>query len=174
MRSKKILFFVLAILIAGLTFAAEALKPDREITLEVIRQIRHDIVRNMVFDNLNVETHDGNVILTGKMRNGVVMEQAVKAAGEVPGVRSVTNRIQLLPASIQDDRLRLRIYQRLRTDNRLFMYFTGIQPSVNIILSNGRVTLTGMVNSDVARAVIGSSVREMPGVLSVDNKIQID
>jgi len=148
-------------------------RSDQEITLDVINRIKHDYGYSMVFDNLNVETHNGNVILTGQARDARLVDQAVKAARDVPGVKSVQNKIKLLPVSLEDDRLRLRIIRRLANDDRLFMYFMGVQPSMNIIVDHGRVTLSGIVNTKVDRSVAESIVRQMPGVLNVDDELRV-
>jgi osmotically-inducible protein OsmY len=48
-------------------------------------------------DSINVETHDGKVILRGELRSLIEREEAERAAREAPGVAEVDNRILVTP-----------------------------------------------------------------------------
>ena len=149
-------------------------KRDDEITVDVIAQIKRDSPQNFVFDSLSAETKNGNVILTGQVRNAYLFDIAEKAAAKISGVKAVTNNIEVLPPSQSDDRLRAAIYRRLRNDDRLFYYFLGAQPSINLIVNGSRVTLAGYVDTESDRVLAGSLVRQIPGVLSVENQLKVD
>ncbi|MCI0616940.1 BON domain-containing protein [bacterium] len=151
-------------------------KSDEEIGVDVVAKIRQESTSygNNVFDSLNVLVKDGGVTLTGKVRNAYLYDVAEEAAMEVAGVRKVDNKIEILPPSQNDDRLRLAIYRRLKNDDRLFYYFLGARPSLNIIVDRGRVTLTGYVDTEGDRILAGSLVRQMSGVLSVENQLKTD
>src|SRR5580765_1668139 len=100
-------------------------KTDEDIGVDVVAKIRQDSTSygNNVFDSLSVLVKDQVVTLTGKVRNAYLYDVAEDAAMEVPGVRKVDNKIDILPPSQNDDRLRLAIYRRLKNDDRLFYYF---------------------------------------------------
>jgi hyperosmotically inducible protein len=151
-------------------------RSDEEIAVDVVAKIRQDSTSygNNVFDSLNVQVKDGVVTLTGKVRNAYLYDVAEESAMEVSGVRKVDNKIDILPPSQNDDRLRLAIYRRLRNDDRLFYYFLGARPSINIIVDRGRVTLSGYVDTEGDRILAGSLVRQMMGVLSVENQLKTD
>jgi osmotically-inducible protein OsmY len=151
-------------------------KSDEEVGVDVVAKIRQQSTSygNNVFDSLQVLVKDGGVTLTGKVRNAYLYDVAEEAAMEVPGVRKVDNKIEILPPSQNDDRLRLAIYRRLKNDDRLFYYFLGARPSLNIIVDRGRVTLTGYVDTEGDRILAGSLVRQMSGVLSVENQLKTD
>lgn len=153
---------------------ADSQGSDEEITLDVVAKIKRSAPQSFVFDSISVKTVNGHVILMGKVRNANLYDVAEKAAMEVPGVKSVENQIEILAPSAQDDRLRFAIYRRLRNDDRLFYYFMGAQPSINIIVDRGRVTLQGYVDTEADRVLAGSLVRQMPGVLSVNNELRLD
>jgi len=148
-------------------------KRDEEISLDVAAKIRSRTTRNYAFNNLSVSSHNGNVILSGKVRDAYLYDLAEEAAAKVAGVQSVVNQIKILPVSSTDDRLRIAIYRRLSSDNRLFTYFLGARPSMDIIVEHGHVTLNGAVNTELDRVVAASRVRELFGVLSVDNRLQV-
>jgi osmotically-inducible protein OsmY len=149
-------------------------RSDEEITLDVVERIRRKATGSYVFDNLEVMSKGGHVTLMGQVRNAHLVDDAEEAASEVAGVKSITNKIQALSPSSADDRLRLNIYRRLRNDDRLFYYFLGAQPSINIIVNHGRVTLSGWVDTEGDRILAGTLVRQMPGILSVDNQLKVD
>lgn len=150
-------------------------RTDEEITLDVIDRIRKKSANTRgVFDNLEVVSKNGVVTIQGKVRNAYLYDAAEEAAMEVPGVRDVDNEIEVLAPSSADDRLRLQIYRILRNDDRLFYYFLGARPSINIIVQGGRVTLNGYVDTEVDRVLSASLVRQIVGVLSVDNQLRVD
>jgi hyperosmotically inducible protein len=151
-------------------------RADEEIGVDVAAKIRQDSTSygSNVFDSLNVQVKEGVVTLTGKVRNAYLFDVAEEAAMEVAGVRKVDNKIEVLPPSQNDDRLRLAIYRRLKNDDRLFYYFLGARPSINIIVDRGRVTLMGYVDTEGDRILAGSLIRQMTGVLSVENQLKTD
>lgn len=151
-------------------------RSDEEIGVDVVAKIRQDSTSygNNVFDSLSVQVKDGVVTLTGKVRNAYLFDVAEEAAMEVSGVRKISNNIEILPPSQNDDRLRLAIYRRLRNDDRLFYYFLGARPSINIIVDRGRVTLSGYVDTEGDRILAGSLIRQMTGVLSVENQLKAE
>ncbi len=149
------------------------IRSDDEIVTDVAARFRGLSARYSVFNSVFVSSKDGNVVLTGKVRDAYLKERAMKAATGVEGVRSVSNQIEILPASNFDDRLRALIYRRLRNDGVLFWYFVGKDPRIQIIVDQSRVTLVGVVHSEVARFRAASTVRGLFGVLSVDNQIRV-
>lgn len=149
-------------------------KTDDDISVDVVAQIKRDAPQNFQFDALSVATQGGIVTLSGKVRNAYLVEVAEEAAMKTPGVRAVENHIDMLPPSPNDDRLRVNILNKLRNDDRLFYYFMGAQPSINIIVESSRVTLTGFVDTESDRILAGSLIRQMSGVLSVQNELKVD
>jgi hyperosmotically inducible protein len=70
-------------------------------------------------------------------------------------VASVTNELKVLPLSSHDDRLRLQIARAIYSDPALIRYRNMALPPIHIIVDNGRVTLTGSVNSTLEKQVAG-------------------
>ena len=77
----------------------------------------------------------------------------------IVGVKGVQNTITLLPVSSFDDRLRLGIARALYTDPALSMYGLGANPSIHVIVEYGRVTLDGVVNNEMDKAISNSVAR---------------
>ena len=125
-----------------------------------------------VFDFINFSYDRGKVTLTGYTYQGGLKSHAANAVKRVSGVDEVDNKIELLPASSNDDRIRWATFYKIYGDNSLSRYspggemgaryevrqarrFLGTQPfgvyPIHIIVKNGRTTLMGFVGSDMDR-----------------------
>jgi osmotically-inducible protein OsmY len=181
MKGSKVLVFALLLVLTGgsLIFAdtapqaSAAFHSDSEITADFIREFRARVSSNYAFNSVYVKCEGGNLTLTGQVRDAYIVDRAMDAAEKVKGIRTISNRIEILPVSSSDDRLRVAIYRRLSRDGALFQYFVGRDPGINIIVNRSRVTLIGEVNSRVDQVRAGSRVRELFGVLSVDNQLVV-
>ena len=142
---------------------------DSEIQAEAIRKIRSHL-KGTPFDLVSVKVNNGFVTLIGNVRDTSLVEDTMESVMWIRGVRGVTNKIQLASISSTDERLRQAIFRRLY--NEFPQYFIGKDPSVLILVNNGRVGLVGFVESNVSKEKIGSMVRSFPGVLSVENLLQ--
>jgi osmotically-inducible protein OsmY len=49
----------------------------------------------------------------------------------------------------------------------------GTQPSIHIIVENGHVTLTGVVNNEADKNLANIRANTVPGVFSVTNNLRI-
>ena len=118
-------------------------------------------------------------------------EAATKRAS---GVDEVANRIEVLPASPNDDRIRWETFYRIYTDDFLSRYapggefgvlqelrderrFPGMQPvgpyAIHIIVKNGRTMLLGSVDSTADRQIAEVRAREVTGVFEVENGLSV-
>jgi osmotically-inducible protein OsmY len=91
----------------------------------------------------------------------------------VPGVIQIDNQIGVLPVSSFDDELRFRIARSIYGNLAFENYRAMVNPPVHIVVENSRVTLTGVVASDVERALARSLATQF-GVLSVKNDLKTD
>jgi hyperosmotically inducible periplasmic protein len=78
-----------------------------------------------------------------------------RLAQRVPGVRSVTNDLEVLPLSNFDDQLRIQVARAIYRDPVLSRYGIQAVPPIHIIVDNGHVTLEGVVNNDMEKNVAG-------------------
>jgi osmotically-inducible protein OsmY len=149
------------------------LEPDKaddvEIEAKISNKIRSDL-RGTPFDLVSVKSHSGFVVLSGNVRDTSLIDDAMDAAIWTPGVRGVENKMEYASISAGDERLRQAIFARIKREFPQF--FLGKDPSILIIVNNDRVQLVGYVDSNVTVQKIGSMVRSVTGVLSVDNQLQ--
>src|ERR1039457_7708377 len=111
---------VFALLISGgYTSKVAAQKTSQSPNDEIQREVKHQLrMLNLytVFDNLEYGVDGSRVILEGQVTNPEVKHEAVAAVKSVPGVTDVQDNIKVLPASIEDDRIRRAAYRLIYGD----------------------------------------------------------
>jgi hyperosmotically inducible periplasmic protein len=127
-----------------------------------------------VFDNLNF-TYDGEtVVLDGEVVRPTTRSDAERAVNDVEGVEQVVNRIEVLPLSSIDDRIRLTAYRRIFSHPQLSRYAVQPVPPIHIIVKNSRIKLEGVVASNSDKIVAGMLANQIPGVFNVENNLRIE
>ncbi len=96
-----------------------------------------------------------------------------KRAGNVPGVRQVVNKINVLPVSPFDDDLRYRIARAIYGNPSFWHYASMVNPPIHIVVQNGHVTLTGVVNNEVEK-MLARSLANGFNAFSVDCQLKTD
>jgi osmotically-inducible protein OsmY len=169
---------VAAVMALGLISAASAASLDTPAPQDPIaRQVRHELLmipQLTVFDNLSYEVEGGTVILTGEVRNGFIKDVATAKVKGIAGVEKVENRIEVLPASFNDDRIRHEEAGAIFGYATLSRYSWGTVPSIRIIVKNGNVTLEGVVDSARDKNLAGIRANVVPGVFSVQNDLTVE
>jgi hyperosmotically inducible protein len=125
---------------------------------DIAKQVRHEILmysRYTIWDDVSFRVSNGSVELLGDVSQPYKKEDLGRIIQRVPGVASVTNELKVLPLSPQDDRLRLQVARAIYGDPALFRYRNMALPPIHIIVDNGRVMLTGTVNSTLEKEVAG-------------------
>ena len=145
---------------------------DDNIAAMVIRSI-NTYPRFTIFDDLNVSVEGGAVTLRGKVTMPFKRDDVVRRVGRLDGVRSVKDDIDVLPVSTYDDDLRRKIARAIYGNSAFWQYAAMANPPLHIIVENGRVTLTGVVGSEVDRALARSLATGF-GELSVVSQLRTD
>ena len=121
-------------------------------------RVRHEILmysNYTLWDDISFQVDNGNVSLIGAVSQPYKRSDLQRIVQHIPGVASVTNELKVLPVSFQDDRLRLQVARAIYRDPVLSRYAMGAIPSIHIIVDNGKVTLTGVVNNTMEKQVAG-------------------
>ena len=185
--------FTLALAIAASAAPDAQTVARSQTTFEIERELR-GLPAYGVFDFIAFDLQNGKVTLVGYAYNGA-KSQAERAVKRIPGVDIVENRIEQLPASSSDDRIRWATYYRIYSDTFLSRYapggpltaqyelsrsrsFLGLQPfgtyPIHIIVKNGRTQLVGVVDNQMDKQMAEIRAREVSGVFAVENQITID
>lgn len=154
--------------------ADEALSPQSQDKL--VREIRHELIMLPyygVFDNLAFQLQGRTVILEGQVANSVLKPDAENVVKRVEGVEKVINKIEVLPPSPMDQRIRRQVYQAIYGYGPLFKYANLSIPPIHIIVQNGHVTLEGVVNNETDKGLCTMRVRQVPSVFSVTNNLRV-
>lgn len=170
---KKSACSLLIIAVFALTAAAAQDKPARALEESVFKAIWSE-PHFGVFDNLSFKIDGSEVTLLGQTMLPITKVNVGTRAGKVAGVTKVINEIEVLPVSMNDDSIRLRAYRVLFGAADLYRYALAANPSIHIIVKNGRLTLEGMVStsSDAQRALM--AVRGLSGVFSVKSNLKTE
>ena len=168
-------------------------------TLKLAEAVRKQIVMQPqygVFDSLHFAIQGDTVILRGKASRPTLSSGVENSVKRIEGVGTVKNEIEVLPVSPNDDRLRAAVYASIYRDPALQRYtsnrggprnvpsvaraaggITNDPPmgfhAIRIIVQNGNVTLTGVVDSDMDLAIAEMRANSVPGVFSVENDLQV-
>lgn len=126
-----------------------------------------------VFDALSFQLDNGNVTLLGQVLLPITKAEAGKRVAKIAGVGTVSNKIEVLPLSPNDDQIRLKVYRGLFNTPGLFRYALGSNPSIHIIVNGGHVVLDGMVSSEADSRLAFMAVKRIPGIFSVKNNLQV-
>jgi len=152
--------------------AVAAPQVDTDIQSEVVDAVL-GYVHYGVFDSIGVGVDSGVVTLTGSVLEPWHKDDLQKRVARLEGVREVKNQIRVQPASIFDDRLRVQLYRQIYGPGMFERFAMLTNPPIHIVVENGNITLTGLVNSRVEKATLESIAR---GALAfkVDNQVQIE
>src|SRR5262249_23020251 len=93
----------------------------------------------------------------------------------IEGIKSVTNEIHILPLSPSDNSIRLGVYRSLFNRNStLSGYALGANPSIHIIVDNGKVTLKGVVANAMDKQFAGIAANGVFCVFNVENDLEVE
>ncbi len=172
----------LVALLLGLSFAP-CLKAQSKRDLGSIHARLENLVQQQlmmlpnysVFDNLEFEIADtGTVVLSGKTTRPSLKSNAESAVLRLEGVSKVVNKIEVLPISPSDDRLRLEVYRAVFSQSRLQRYGMRAVPPIHFIVENGNITLVGIVANQADKDLADIAAKQVAGAFSVTNKLRIE
>jgi hyperosmotically inducible periplasmic protein len=162
-----------AALVLGL--GSQALAAERQ-NLEIFRDVSNQVLRYTrftIFDSVHANVDNGIVTLTGKVTMPYKKTDIGNRVARVDGVREVQNQIDVLPVSIHDDELRSRIARSIYGNSAFWNYAAMVNPPIHVIVERGRVTLEGVVNSEVER-MLARSLAASFDAFSVTNNLKTD
>ena len=92
----------------------------------IVKEVRHELIMLPyygVFDNLSYKVDpDGTVTLIGQVAKPVLKSDAGNAVKRIEGVEKVVNKIEVLPLSSSDDRIRRAAYRAIYGNSVLSQY----------------------------------------------------
>jgi hyperosmotically inducible protein len=174
--SKTISTWVVAMMVAAGTASAGAADAPARKDLQVSRDVAASVQRYAqftIFDDVSAEVKDGVVTLTGRVTMPFKRDDIARRVSKVDGVREVRDQLEVLPVSQWDDELRYRIGRSIYNNANFWSYAAMANPPIHIVVERGRVTLTGVVQSNVDR-MLAQSLATQFGAFSVTNALKTD
>ena len=173
---KKLCSFVsMMALTASIAHAASGDVGDRK-DFQVFKDVATSVERYTqftIFDDVSASVKDGVVTLAGKVTMPYKRDEIEKRVSRLDGVRAVRETITVLPVSQFDDELRLRIARSIYGNSSFWNYGIMPNPPIHIVVEHGRVTLTGVVNSEVDR-MLSRSLASQFNAFSLTNDLKTD
>jgi hyperosmotically inducible protein len=173
---------LLAVFVSGLAISMHA-QGNREALSQkgidrIVKEVHHELVMLPyygVFDNLSYKVDpDGTVTLLGQVARPTLKSDAENVVKRIEGVEKVVNNIEVLPTSINDDRIRRAVYRAIYGNSVLSQYALRAVPPIHIIVKNGNVTLEGVVARAMDKQIAGMQANQVSGVFSVTNNLQVE
>ena len=190
---KRTNLFPVLTLIATLAMApmagwAKTSEPPRSMELQTTKdaadrtewlqnKVRHELVMlpyYSVFDHITYKVEGDRVELAGQVHRPTLKSSAARVVQQIEGVSSVTNNIEVLPLSPNDDRIRLGVYRAIYGSSALSRYALQPVPSIHIIVKNGQVTLEGVAATEMDKNIANIQAHSVPGVFSIAQNIAVE
>ena len=168
-------FAAALMLTANLAVAQSADGVDRK-DFQIFKDVATSVeryTRFTIFDDVSANVKEGVVTLSGKVTMPYKRSDIEKRVARVDGVRSVHDEITVLPVSQFDEDLRYRIARSIYNNSNFWNYAIMANPPIHIVVEHGRVTLTGVVQSNVDR-MLARSLATQFGAFSVTNALKTD
>ena len=153
----------MARVIAAALVVLAAAAPARAAGVDTNRQLFRDVQRQVlgyahftIFDSVHAQIEDGLVTLTGRVTMPYKRTDLERRVRSIAGIRELRNQIEVLPASQYDDELRLGIARAIYSHPTFRQFASMAHPPIHVIVERGRVTLDGVVLSDVDRLLARS------------------
>lgn len=167
--------FLLVAAIAAAWASAAAAQPaadDWAVTAALTRAVT-TYGRFTIFDDVTLEVSAGHVTLRGKVTMPFKKEEIGRRAQAAAPDYTLSNDIDVLPASVHDDALRKRVARAIYGHAAFWRQAAMANPPIHIIVERGRVTLTGVVPTEVDRALARSLASGL-GELSLTSQLKTD
>jgi len=151
-------------------------QPSARSQERIQKEVRHELLMLPwfgVFDNIAYKVDGYNVTLYGQVVRPSLKSDAENAVKHIEGVERVDNKIEVLPPSPMDDRLRIQLFHAIYGYEPLQKYALGVQKPIRIIVNNGHVTLEGVVDNEADKNAAGIRANGVPGIFSVTNNLQV-
>ena len=147
-------------------------RSDTQIAEDVARSV-NTYTRFTVFDDVQVQVVNGVVTLTGRVTMPFKKDEIGKRVVALDAVKEVRNEVGVLPPSQFDDELRHRIARAIYGNAAFWQYAAMPNPPIHIVVEGGRVTLTGVVHSEVDR-MLARSLACGNGEISLTSALRTD
>ncbi len=164
-------------IVLAFLFSIGAYSADNRGYDRLVKEVRHELVMlpyYNVFDNLAFKVDGSTVTLMGQVTRPTLKSDAERVVKSIEGVDKVVNKIEVLPLSPNDERIRMAVYRAIYGNTSLQRYGLQAVPPIHIIVNNGNATLEGVVATEGDKNIANLQANGVPGVFSVKNNLRVE
>jgi hyperosmotically inducible periplasmic protein len=155
---------------------SQAMSPEAQ--MKLAKKVYHAIMMlpyysDDPFDYLTFGLQGRTVILEGAVLRATLKPDAEKAVKKVEGVDKVVNNIEVLPPGQIDMRIRKQVQSSIYGYGPFMKYANQPNPPIRIIVKGARVTLEGVVDTEVDKGQATMRANLVRDVLTVTNNLRV-
>lgn len=150
--------------------------PTPRVPPRLAQQVAYHVVSYpgyTVFDNIEFGIEGKDVVLRGTVTSPSKKREIEERVKAISGIGDVRSDVRILPESKADDQLRERLFRQIYEDQLFAEHAKDPNPPVHIIVEQGWVTLTGLVDELVQKMSAEARVRNVFEVVGVRNQIRV-
>jgi len=117
------------------------------------------------WNDIDVETKEGIVTLSGKVDNLLEKDRSINIAKSIRGVRAVIDKLKVRKVEISDQQLKKDVEAALFIDPATDSY------ELEVDVKNGKITLSGEVDSWQEKELAVKVVKGVRGVQALENEV---
>ncbi len=143
------------------------MKADSQLKTEVLNELRSE--PSLHVDDIAVNTHNGTVTLSGKVKHFADKYAAERATQRVAGVRAIAQHLVVAPSgtyALTDTQIAESVVRSLKSH-------VLVPDNVQAIIEDGWVTLSGEANWAYQREAAEEAIRFLAGVKGLSNNIML-
>ena len=125
------------------------------------------------FNDIELNVSHGVVTVTGTVVQPADKDSAISLIADTPGVTDIVDNLAVAPVSPNDDRIRQATFRAVYGFPSLNKYAIDPAKTIRIVVVNGHVTLTGVVDSKADSETAFLRANGVAGAFSVVNKLQV-
>ena len=142
---------------------------DAQLVTALDRKVYYDrLAQDNGFNYVTASSDDGVVTFSGETRNEFERDYALWLVDNTAGVKDVIDNINVAPASIFDDRIRITALRAIYRDPVLSRYAIDPAKPIRIVVDHGHLTLYGTVASTLEKQVAGLRASQVFGAFTVE------
>ena len=168
---------IVAAIFAASLARSQAVPASERTQAQIEKEVRHEVLMLPyfdVFDNIEFRVDGAKVTLIGQVTRPTLKSDAGNVVKRIEGVENVSNEIEVLPVSQNDDRLRIALYRSIYGYSALQRYALPVIKPIRIIVKNGHVTLEGVVSNETDKNLVKLRANGVAGVFSVTNNLRLE
>ena len=172
--------YLISFLLCAFSLLQAATQNDQQFSAKaqerITKEVRHKLImlpQFGTFDNIEFKLNGYDVVLLGQVHDPTLRTDAEREVKKVEGVEHVENRLEVLPTSPNDDRIRRAVFIAIYRYGPLQRYGIGSNRPIHIIVNNGHVTLVGVVDRESDKSLVGIRANGVDGVFSVQNDLMV-